>query len=121
MQSSPSVKTYPVCPKCGRKFTPGTQWYGINFCRATLLLEAIYANPGLSTAELAGITGLVYGQAVKGMEKVRSYGDEIVTLEAEVREAGGTRYRYWAQEGWEKWVEEWAVQVAVGKPPSMWS
>lgn len=100
-----NVATLPKCRFCGREFRQGEWWSWANMCRASHLLPIIVDNPGLSAWELSQVSGLNYQDTSKGLQKARDGG--LVTTEAEDREAGGIRYRYWPADGWQEKVAEW--------------
>jgi predicted transcriptional regulator len=59
----------------------------------------IAERPGLSAWELSGLSGLSYAQCSKGLQKLRDI--EAVKYEAEERESGGIRYRFYPKEDYE--------------------
>ena len=88
-----STKTIASCPSCGKRFLKGYSWAGANYCRALLLLEALPDHPGMSTAELGEACGISYGDAAKGMLRLREL--DAVRYESEERDTGGVRYRFY--------------------------
>lgn len=92
--TSSITQKWPACPSCERVCEPGATWKGANFCRGVILLRCIDDEPGLSAWELARLSGMGYNDASRGLSKLREYG--AITVEAEEREAGGFRYRYWS-------------------------
>ena len=84
--------TRPTCPSCGRIFKPGSSWAGSNYCRGLFLLGFINDNPGLSGWELSEVSGLPYGDATRGLTKLREY--DAVATEKEDIEGDRFRYRY---------------------------
>ncbi len=91
--SSARASRYPHCPSCGRICAPGATWRFSNYCRGLILLRFIEDEPGLSGWELSQLSGMPYAEAVRGLEKLRERG--VVATEAEDRDQGGFRYRYW--------------------------
>jgi hypothetical protein len=89
--------TKTICPSCGRLCEPAATWKGANYCRGLILLRFIEDQPGLSGWELSQTSGIPYTGATRLFAKLREYG--VVTTEAEEREAGGFRYRYWPAGG----------------------
>ena len=88
------VKQYPKCERhCKRTFAPGGTWRGANYCRLVYILAHIDANPGVTTAEIAQLTGMTYGDVTKAMAKGRER--EMFRLEPEERDQGGLRYHYY--------------------------
>ena len=103
--------TTPACPCCGREFKPGVFWDNANYCRARFLLEYIEDHSGKSTWEISKATGMPYSDATRGMQKAREWA--LVDMKQEDREQGGTRYRYWAMDGWKGVVDEWEVRSLI--------
>lgn len=97
------------CPVCGR--IPGAGAFQANYCLGFAMLDVIRRNPGLTTFELSKIGPLTYAQAVRAAEKLRANG--WVRTEAEEREQGGTRYRYWAGDVPESVLEQHRQAVGV--------
>lgn len=89
--------TRPLCPSCGRMFIPGVFWSGANYCRALYLMSALPEHEGSSAAELAEATGMTFGDAAKGMTRLRER--DAVRFEAEERgQGGGFRYRFYSRD-----------------------
>ena len=85
---------FPRCPHCQRLFEPGTTWKGANYCRGLFLLKVIGEYPGLSAWELSQKAKMAYGDTTRGLLKLRDF--DLLTFEAEERDGGGQRYRYWS-------------------------
>ncbi len=86
----PEVKN-PSCPSCEQSLdADGIQ--GVNYCRALFLLPFIEAAPGLTGWELSQRSGLSYGATVRGTQRLRDR--DAVVAEAEDRDQGGIRFRY---------------------------
>jgi transcription initiation factor IIE alpha subunit len=90
-----TTKTKPKCPSCGQVFRPGHHWHGANYCRALLLLDTLVDHSGMSAAELAKQCGMPFGDAQKGMTKLRDH--DAVDFWCEERDQGGIRYRFRAK------------------------
>ena len=104
-----STKTMASCPSCRRRFIPGTHWKGSNYCRAMLLLEALPDHPGMSAAELGQACSISYGDAAKGMLKLRQL--DAVRYESEERDTGGVRYRFYPQDDHEQQLADFRILV----------
>ena len=79
-----------ACPTCGRVFKSDKT--------VSLLLAYVAENPGHSAWELSVATGIDYRDASRALRKARAWG--AVEWDVEVREAGGTRYRYRVASDW---------------------
>ena len=99
------------CSYCGKEFGPGRQWHGANFCRAAFLYPFIKDNPGKTAWELHRISDLPYADVTKGLEKAREW--EVVSYEAEDRDAGGQRYRYSVKPNFEITIQEWLARALI--------
>jgi hypothetical protein len=86
----------------------------INYRRAVEALGWIRAYPGKSAWELSSISGIVYADMSKGLQKGREYG--LFRVESEERDQGGIRYRYWASDSADAVLEDWAAKGNLKEP-----
>ena len=70
------------------------EYKGINYRRAVKAYDIVRANPGKTAWELASLSGIIYADMSKGLQKGREHG--LFRFESEDRNQGGVRYRYWA-------------------------
>ena len=86
----------------------------INYRRAVEALTWVRANPGKTAYELATISGIVYAELSKGLQKGRDYG--LFRLESEDRNQGGVRYRYYPSDTADEMVATWEAQGRLKEP-----
>jgi hypothetical protein len=94
-QRAPALRqapSYPFCPSCGRLCAPAASWPGSIFCRGLILLDFVAKKPGQSAWELSQASGIAYSDVSRALLKLRHY--NLVTFEAEERDQGRQRYRY---------------------------
>ncbi len=90
------------------------EFANINFRRAAAALEVIRQNPGKTAWELASISGTVYADISKGLQKGRENG--LFRVESEDRNQGGVRYRYWAADDADAILEVWKERGHLKEP-----
>jgi len=90
------------------------EYAGINYRRAAAAVPWIRDNPGKTAWELAGLSGIVYAEMSKGLQKGREYG--LFRLESEDRNQGGVRYRYFLADTAEETLGVWAARGLLRDP-----
>ena len=90
------------------------QYRDINSRRAVEALTWVRLHPGKTAWELASVSGIIYAEISKGLQKGREHG--LFRVESEDRNQGGVRYRYWPSEEAESIVGVWREQGKLTEP-----
>ena len=87
---------------------------GINYRRAALALSWVRQHPGKTAWELSNISGIVYAELSKGLQKGRENG--LFRAVSEERNQGGVRYRYWEGEAADALMALWKERGLLREP-----